>query len=135
MDSFQGDKKDIIILSIVRCNGDGNIRIFSSNKRTNVALTRARNVNFYPFLLAKELPLDPLTVQSPTTFLFKLFPHKKYLWILGHEETLIMCNSIWPKLVQDANNRSCFFDARTDLHLAKAIDDFKSMQRKKIRYR
>lgn len=99
-----------------------------------MALTRARYVRFYPFLLAKELPLDPLTAQSSTTFLFKLFPHRNHLWILGHEATLIKSNSIWSELVLDAKNHLCFFDAHIDLGLARAIDDFKSMQ-KKNRYR
>jgi hypothetical protein len=71
VDSFQGDEKDIIILSNVRCNHDGNIGFLDSDRRANVALIRARFVNFCPFLVAKEMPLNPLTIQSPTTFLFK----------------------------------------------------------------
>ncbi|XP_039820887.1 probable helicase MAGATAMA 3 [Panicum virgatum] len=42
VDSCQGDEKDIIILSMVRCNHGGNIGFLDSDRRANVALTRAR---------------------------------------------------------------------------------------------
>jgi len=49
VDSFQGDEKDIIILSIVRHNYDGKIGFFDCRKRANVALTRAKYVNHCSF--------------------------------------------------------------------------------------
>ena len=130
VDSFQGDKKDIIILSTVRCNGDENIRIFDSN-RPNVALIRARNVNFILFCWQRNCLWILSKFNLPLHFSLNYFSRKKHLWILRHEATLIKSNLIWPELVQDANNCSCFFDTRTALDFAKAIDDFKSMQRKK----
>ncbi|KAJ8770540.1 hypothetical protein K2173_018031 [Erythroxylum novogranatense] len=45
------------------------------------------------------------------------------LWILGNGATLIKSDSIWKKLVIDAKNRACFYNADEDKSLAKAITD------------
>ncbi|KAF8407481.1 hypothetical protein HHK36_006615 [Tetracentron sinense] len=45
------------------------------------------------------------------------------LWILGNGPTLIKSGSIWKKLVIDAKDRGCFYNADEDRSLAEAIID------------
>ncbi|KAF9664169.1 hypothetical protein SADUNF_Sadunf17G0128300 [Salix dunnii] len=45
------------------------------------------------------------------------------LWILGNGSTLVNSNSIWKKLVTDAKERGCFYNAEEDTSLSKAIMD------------
>ncbi len=42
VDSFQGQERDIIVLSLTRSNPDGQIGFLSEHRRTNVAMSRAR---------------------------------------------------------------------------------------------
>ncbi|OAY72239.1 Helicase SEN1, partial [Ananas comosus] len=43
------------------------------------------------------------------------------LWVLGNGPTLTKSESIWQKLVDDAKNRGCFFNANEDKDLADAV--------------
>ncbi|KAL9228934.1 hypothetical protein vseg_004460 [Gypsophila vaccaria] len=47
------------------------------------------------------------------------------LWVLGNEKTLVRSNSIWKKLVCNAQARDCFFNAEEDKSLAEAMIDMK----------
>ena len=42
IDGFQGREKEVVIISMVRSNSDGNIGFLAEQRRFNVALTRAR---------------------------------------------------------------------------------------------
>lgn len=42
-DASQGDERDIVLISMVRCNRNGDIGFLDDRKRANVALTRARH--------------------------------------------------------------------------------------------
>jgi ATP-dependent RNA/DNA helicase IGHMBP2 len=46
IDSFQGQEKEIIILSLVRSNDDGDIGFLKDYRRMNVAITRAKEQLF-----------------------------------------------------------------------------------------
>ncbi|KAL0449663.1 UNVERIFIED_CONTAM: Helicase sen1 [Sesamum latifolium] len=42
VDGFQGGEEDVIVISTVRCNGNGSVGFLDNRQRANVALTRAR---------------------------------------------------------------------------------------------
>ena len=58
VDSCQGDEKDIIILSMVRCNHGGNIDFLDSDRRANVALTKAKYASFWGGFILGIGPLE-----------------------------------------------------------------------------
>ncbi|GJY21397.1 putative P-loop containing nucleoside triphosphate hydrolase [Tanacetum coccineum] len=43
------------------------------------------------------------------------------LWIVGNKATMIKSSSVWKKLVLDAENRGCLYDASDDMNLANAM--------------
>uniref|UniRef100_A0A803KZ70 UvrD-like helicase ATP-binding domain-containing protein n=2 Tax=Chenopodium quinoa TaxID=63459 RepID=A0A803KZ70_CHEQI len=47
------------------------------------------------------------------------------LWILGNQKTLFLSDSIWKRLVYDARERHCLFNADEDKSLTEAMIDIK----------
>lgn len=43
LDNYQGEESEIVLISLTRCNGRGDIGFLSSPERLNVLLSRARN--------------------------------------------------------------------------------------------
>ncbi|GFQ02329.1 probable helicase magatama 3 [Phtheirospermum japonicum] len=89
VDGFQGGEEDVIIISTVRCNGNGSVGFLDNRNRTNVALTRARYC----------------------------------LWILGNSATLLNSSCVWQKLVVNAKDRGCFYNAYEDTNLCLAVSN------------
>ncbi|KAL6882572.1 hypothetical protein ACP4OV_011262 [Aristida adscensionis] len=48
---------------------------------------------------------------------------KHCLWIVGNGTTLSISNSIWQKIIKDAEDRGCFFDVSDDKDLSNAVAD------------
>jgi superfamily I DNA and/or RNA helicase len=44
IDSFQGREKEVVLLSLVRCNEQGEVGFLSDTRRMNVGMTRARRL-------------------------------------------------------------------------------------------
>jgi len=42
IDAFQGQERDVIVISLVRSNAEGEIGFLADTRRMNVALTRAK---------------------------------------------------------------------------------------------
>mmetsp|Transcript_35206 Transcript_35206/g.76918 ORF Transcript_35206/g.76918 Transcript_35206/m.76918 type:complete len:125 (+) Transcript_35206:2055-2429(+) len=43
IDSFQGKECDVVLISLVRSNNEGNVGFLSNRNRTNVMMTRAKS--------------------------------------------------------------------------------------------
>ncbi|CAN6229300.1 unnamed protein product [Urochloa humidicola] len=46
---------------------------------------------------------------------------KHCLWIVGNGSTLSSSNSVWQKIIKDAQDRGCFFDVNDDKDLSNAV--------------
>ena len=68
MDGFQGQERDIIVISLVRANDDGQIGFLRDLRRMNVAITRAR---------MKLIILGDSTTLTRHPFYRKLFEYVK----------------------------------------------------------
>lgn len=66
VDGFQGQERDVILISMVRGNDDGRIGFLNDLRRMNVAITRAR---------MKLIILGDTTTLSHTKFYHKLITH------------------------------------------------------------
>ncbi|KAE8768194.1 hypothetical protein D1007_60351 [Hordeum vulgare] len=107
VDGFQGAEEDIIIISTVRSNKAGSVGFLTNTQRTNVALTRAKE----PMWLSNAI--------RSSLFVVVLVGH--CLWIVGNGTTLSNSKSVWQKIVKDAQDRDCYFDADEDKDLSNAV--------------
>jgi superfamily I DNA and/or RNA helicase len=64
VDGFQGQERDVIIISLVRSNDDGQIGFLSDLRRMNVAMTRAR---FQLIILGDAATIDTSQERSVST--------------------------------------------------------------------
>ncbi|CAI5485130.1 unnamed protein product [Closterium sp. Yama58-4] len=64
VDNFQGEESTVIIISLVRNNGDGKIGFLKSPNRTNVLLSRAKH-GMYIIGNASTMKADPKSVLWP----------------------------------------------------------------------
>ena len=68
VDGFQGQERDIVIISLVRSNSNGQIGFLSDLRRMNVAITRAR---------MKLVIMGNAETMCHTAFYRKLFEYVK----------------------------------------------------------
>ena len=73
VDGFQGQERDIIVISLVRSNDEGQIGFLRDLRRMNVAITRAR---------MKLIILGDVATMTRHPFYRKLY---KYIQALNHE--------------------------------------------------
>jgi hypothetical protein len=50
-----------------------------------------------------------------------IFFGRHCLWIVGNGITLSISDSVWRRIVNDAQDRGCFFDVYVDKHLSDAV--------------
>ena len=72
VDGFQGQERDVILISLVRANEDGQIGFLSDLRRMNVAITRAR--------------MKLIILGNAATLTRHPFYRKLYAYIQGLEE-------------------------------------------------
>ncbi|KAL6538714.1 hypothetical protein OROGR_012702 [Orobanche gracilis] len=64
-------------------------------------------------------------LSSPQRTNVSLTRARHCLWIIGNERTLSRSESVWARLISDAKDRKCFFNAGEDCDLDKTIIDVK----------
>lgn len=61
VDNYQGEENDIILLSLVRSNDDGDVGFLKVENRVCVALSRAKHGMYFVHCLTVLLRIDPPT--------------------------------------------------------------------------